>query len=737
MRLSKIIRDLFKFLALFILAVTVMLIAIYFTAFHTDVVNAIKLSETVVQASTNDTFKVVDNSYVFDKKWVLLSKNIGERDTIYLKSYDIPDKIKNITIGIEDKRFREHGGVDFLATGRVIKETLVDKKIGRGASTITQQLAKNTFLSNEVTIRRKVKEMLIAFQLESKYTKAEILEFYLNSVNYGGNVHGIGTASKKYFSKSVDKLTLAEIVYLAGIPQNPSQLNPLKGTELGVARKNILAEQLYNSEVITLEEKNEILNEEIVLNPDLFIPEDYLSSYAQDTAVKKVMEMEGFKFRGVFSGKLDYAEYMENYRVSYEDAKNVMTTKGYRILTSLDIKMQNDIQDIATKHLKDSNLETAIAVVEVNTGLPVVVVGGKKPNEESTSFNRATQMYRQPGSAVKPVLLYAPYLDREGVSLNTILPDTKEYKGVRNHNNKYQGKVTVLDAIRNSKNTTAVWVLEQLGIEKAINDLEKYGWTKVVGDYNIASALGGMTYGCTPLELAGSYATLGSGAYQLLDPVMEVRTTDGIVYERPKLEVTDKAWDTEEITVALREVMTSGTGRRFYHEGVVGKTGTTSDVKDKWMAGYSEDYAVVVWVGYDKPETIKDTNLAGYLWKDVMKYLDDAPKPKLGKPIFETVDEEGNVVEKEKKVQENIGNTKKPKKKEEKKSTIPVEVEIHSGPEGNAVTETEIEVNTEETKKHNNPNKDIIPESKGSSEGGNVIELPDRSMELPSAVDSN
>lgn len=249
---------------------------------------------------TTSTFKQTQNSYILDAEGEVLVKLMDNRDSVYLESYEIPNKLKEMVIAVEDKRYMEHNGVDLKAIGKALVELVRNEDIVRGGSTISQQLARNVFLNFDQTFDRKLCEMFISIELEKRYSKVEILEFYLNNICYGGNVYGIAAAADKYFSKSVSELSLNEMAYLVGIPQAPSRYNPLLGVEAGMERRNTVLKVLEREGVLTSEQCAECLAEPIELNLASVEVNDYLSSYAIFCGVEKLMGLDGFQFQYVF-----------------------------------------------------------------------------------------------------------------------------------------------------------------------------------------------------------------------------------------------------------------------------------------------------------------------------------------------------------------------------------------------------------------------------------------------------
>lgn len=294
--------------------------------------------------------------------------------------------------------------------------------------------------------------------------------------------------------------------------------------------------------------------------------------------------------------------------------------------------MQEEVQKVLSETLAaEEGLQGAVTVVQTNSGLPVAVVGGVEPSGEYSTFNRAFQAFRQPGSAIKPLVAYLPYLEQDGVTVNSQIPDREREDGIKNYDGKYWFNVSILKALQWSKNVSAVWCMEQIGIEECVGRLGLLGFRKIVNDFNPSAALGGLTYGVSTVEMASGYATIANGGTGRADDcIVQIKQEGKSVYRRgyealPRV-YAQKA--TEEVKVGLAAVLEGGTGSGFKIPGAWAKTGTTTSNKDSWVCGFDEDWTVAVWTGYDMPKTIQRTQLAGKVWKDTMLYLRtlDAPE---------------------------------------------------------------------------------------------------------------
>lgn len=616
-------------------------------------------AKVMVDKSTKDSFKQSQTSLVYDHEDELVSVIRGEKDVYYIPFQEIPDGFKKAMMSIEDKKFLNHNGVDLKANIRAVLELIKNKgEIKQGASTITQQLARNIFLTHEVSYERKLKEIFIALEIEKKYSKNDIMEFYLNNVYFANGYYGIGAASNGYFNKDVKELTISEMAFLCAIPNNPTVFNPVNKIENTISRRDRILTHMYEDGVLGKEEYNRAKTEEMILDIQKIEKINYVETFVFYSAIQALMMQEGFILRNTFDSEEDRISYEEAYEEAYSRIQQSIYTKGYRIYTAMDLDKQEQLQEAVNNELSKFEevngegtytLQGAAVSIDNKTGKVVAIVGGREQDTGGYTLNRGYQSFRQPGSAIKPLIVYAPVFERN-VYPDTLVMDEKFEGGPTNSNKKYSGEITVRYAVEVSKNTIAWKLFEEMSPRVGIEYLLDMGFTKIhKNDYYPASSLGGMTQGVSPLEITSAFATLANdGLYRI--PTTIVRITDAagnVIVDNSRSEEKRvyEANSARMMTDVLEGVMTSGTGRGLGISGMpsAGKTGTTNDRKDGWFVGYSPYYTTGVWVGYDIPKEMSDLSGASYpgrIWKTFMNqaheglsrvefldYLDTRPSP--------------------------------------------------------------------------------------------------------------
>lgn len=503
---------------------------------------------------------------------------------------EIPDHVKDAFVAIEDKRFYSHSGVDFRSIMRAIYRDVIARSKVEGASTITQQLAKNLYLTNDKSWLRKTKEVMIALYLEREFTKDEILEMYLNAVYFGQGQYGIEAAANKYFYKSVGDLSLEEGALLAGMVKAPNGYSPIDHEEKALNRRNLVLETMSDAGYISEEEAEEAAKKELQLN----IAQRKINP-AYHTIVDMVIK-----------------EAEELYGITLEELK----MNRYRIVTS----MNEDAQQIAFDQFQQDGyfpgndketVEGAFVMMDQEDGSIVAALGGR--DFIMGNLNRVYRGKRQPGSTMKPLAVYAPALETEEFNPYSTLPDElKEWDGkkIRNYNDNYEGSVSLYNALKYSKNTSSVWLLNEIGIDYSKSYLEKMNMEIV--DKDLGIALGGLTEGLTPLQMVQGYRTfVHSGEMIEAHTISEIYNQKGEVIASAKPKTTEVfspqvAWN---MTEMLMSVVESGTGTAgSYPYELAGKTGTTDhptvegESKDAWFVGFTPEYVTALWMGYDKSD---------------------------------------------------------------------------------------------------------------------------------------
>ena len=534
---------------------------------------------------------LAQTSSMYDMNGELMSELRGSENRIIVSLDEIPLHTRQAFIAAEDLRFYDHRGIDVYRILGALRSNLKSGSLAEGASTITQQLAKLTHLSAEKTIRRKLEEINLAFQIEKVYNKDEILAMYLNTVYFGRGAYGIQAAAQAYFGVDAEDLTLNQSASLAAIIKAPSIYAPHISPSNNRSRRQYILSVMAENGFISQEEIQAALDESIwVLAQEA---EKQLYSWYIDEALRESAELLGLSADEVIQG-------------------------GFKIYTAYDARLQT----IADEVYADSSffpaaasdgtpIQSAMAVVDTNNGAVLAMIGGRDYTVRR-GLNRATQMRRQPGSALKPLAVYGPALELGYTTASVLLDEKTSFGGYtpRNAGDRYYGLVTMRTAIRNSLNTTAVRLLEEIGLDASIQYLNKMGIPTRNSDRNLSLALGSMTYGVTPVELAAAYVPYANGGiYHQPYCVERIETVDGSnVYERKDSgKQVLSAQNAFLMTSLLQSVVSSGTGTRMLaaNTPIAGKTGTVSMTggnRDIWMTAYTPEISVAVWMGYDQTD---------------------------------------------------------------------------------------------------------------------------------------
>ncbi|RDI36934.1 transglycosylase domain-containing protein [Falsibacillus pallidus] len=544
---------------------------------------------------------------------------------ISLSGKDIPAFIKQIFITSEDRDFYSHNGFDMSAIARAFMENTKSSGIEQGGSTITQQLARNLFLNNQKNYKRKASEILIAYELENTFTKDQILEKYLNAIYFQHNVYGVEAAAEYYFSKPLSELSKGEMAFIAAIPNNPSKYDPYVHFKDTKNRQERLLDLLAANKELTAQEAKTIKQERINLVP--YKKHNQYPDYAS-LAKKELRDLiaaeDGFKqkLQSANSTIRKRAEEDLNQRV-----KEVLQS-GAVIHTSLDPGIQAAASSAVDQQLNGQPEEGAEVVIQYKDHHIAAVVGGKDYKEGS--FNRAYQAFRQPGSAIKPLLDYGPYIEtfHAGVSDKVSgAPFCENNYCPSNYSGSFYGDVSLKTAFTFSYNTPAIRLLSKTGIKKAFSYLAPFQFEQLKPeDYRLPAAIGGFTYGMTPLELTNAYsAFVNNGYYQPARAISKVTDRSGkILYQWHDKPV--KVWSmstAKKMKELMASVVENGTGRKASIPAayIGGKTGTTNDYKDFWFIGIKDDLLAGVWVGRDIPssmQSIESTAPHLKIWKKTM-----------------------------------------------------------------------------------------------------------------------
>ena len=522
-------------------------------------------------------------SIIYDGQSDVVTRLHGVQDRTWVSISELQPSTVYAFISAEDARFFEHEGVDVI---RIAGAIVADIKAGsyvQGASTISQQLIKLSHLTSEKTISRKAEEAALAYEMERQYSKEDILEMYLNYVYFGGGYYGIEAAAEGYFGVHASDLTLDQSAMLAGILKSPSGYAPHINYAASINRRNNILRLMRDYGYITDDEKKQAAAKRPTILHDK--NEEY-SGYYTDAVTKSAAALMGITVDELIRG-------------------------GYNIYSAMD----SDIQHYCEEMFKNGELfpaedsEAAIVVLEPSTGMVVAMVGGRSYTG-GISFNRATDIRRQPGSVIKPVIAYAPafeYLNYTAADM--ILDEETTFADYTpsNYGNKYYGWVTVREAVTKSLNVPAVKTLSEVGVERAKDFAKRCGIEFDDKDDSLALALGGFTYGVSPLQIAGAYSCFASGGiYNTPTLIKKITDRNGLTvyeYRQDSRRVMSEA-NAYILTSMLKSVVTEGTGHRLntLDIPIAGKTGTVglaNGNRDAWMAGYTPEYTAVVWQGYD------------------------------------------------------------------------------------------------------------------------------------------
>ena len=594
-------------------------------------------------------FSMLSDTVIYDKD----GKQIGLINAGHYQYMDINHismNLQNGYIAQEDRRFKNHNGVDWIATFRaglaLIKH---GGEVTQGGSTITQQVIKNTYLTQERTFTRKIVEILLAPELEKKYSKADIMEFYCNTNFYGHRCYGVEAASLYYFGKHAEDLAPEEAAVLIGISNSPSAYDPVSHPDASKNKRDDVLKSMNEVGYLSNEDYEKAVSSplKIVQKETEGTDENYQSSYAIHCAALELMKMDGFEFQYTFDNKEDYTLYSKRYTTAYSEQSDRIRAGGFQIYTSLDSGLQAVLQTQIDASLSGFTelqengkfaLQGAGVIVDNKTNYVTAIVGGRGADDP---FNRAYLSARQPGSTIKPLIDYGPAFDTGEYYPTRMVNDHKWEKGPSNSGRRYFGNVTVREALNRSLNTVAWQILEDIGIDFGLSYLGEMEFQKLsyVDNQVPSLSIGGFTNGVRVVDMAKGYSTLANGGVyndrtcivKILHEKESELTKDMTPFAK-QVYRSDSAFM---LTDVLKGTFTSpyGTGRGLGLENdmpAAGKTGTTNSSKDTWFCGYTPYYTAAVWVGYDIPRNmpgIYGATYAGKIWKNVMDEIHQGLPP--------------------------------------------------------------------------------------------------------------
>ncbi len=566
------------------------------------------------------TVKPAASSQVFDVHGNLITTVHATENRLPVKIANVPKNLQNAFVATEDARFYSHHGIDPVGILRAIWTNIAHSGVAEGGSTITQQLARNAFLTQDRTLKRKVQEALLALKIEQHYTKQEILEMYMNQIYFGQGAYGVEAAAHTYFGKDVKDLSLAQCAVIAGLPQSPNYYSPFNNVEATKERQATVLGQLVKYNYISQATATEAKNADLELREK---PTKQQTSENNDA-----------------SYFIDYVSQL----VAEKYGDDAIYKDGLKIYTTIDMKAQAAAVEALTNlpnYYSDKNGLTqpqgALVAINPHNGHIVAMVGGRGTD----SFNRAVLSERQPGSAFKPFVYLAAI--QKGMTPGTIVDDSeiKFSNGwqPKNYERTYSGKVTLRYALQHSINVAAVKIADEVGMPKVLKLAADLGISTLVtsgasSDDNLAASLGGLTHGVKPIDMASAYATFANNGVRVTPvAITKILDRNGQILEEASLEekrVVDEK-DAAILTSMLQSVINGGTGgNAAIGRPAAGKTGTTDESKDAWFVGYTPDLATAVWMGDDYgAETLHGVTggtTPAVIWHDFMvKALADTP----------------------------------------------------------------------------------------------------------------
>jgi penicillin-binding protein 2A len=564
-----------------ILVVSVgLLVFLAFFAYFASTVNIASLKKGLSQSTE-----------ILDKDGDVASRiSANEMDHVSIK--EVPKNMQNAIVAIEDHRFYQHHGFDIIGTTSALLKDISAGGVRAGGSTITQQLTKNALLTSQRTFKRKIEELFLAVEIEKHYTKSEILEMYLNQVYFGSGAWGIQNASRRYFGTDVQNIDLSEAATLAGLVNAPTALNPYLHMSAAVQRRNVVLGAMKQYGMISNSQYQSAVAEKLVLKDKGEDPLKGKYPYYVDAVINEAISKYGL-------------------------TQDEILTRGYKIYTEMDQNIQSGLEGVYKNDslfpqgMGGQMVQSGAVLMDPHTGGVRALVGGRG-EKVFLGFNRATQLQRQPGSTMKPLAVYTPALE-QGYTPESMLQDTKmsfgSYKP-ENYDNQYLGEVPMYKALEESINIPAVWLLNQIGIDKGMDAVKRFGLPLTKGDRQLGLALGGIQNGVSPFQMAQAFSTFPNNGVEEKGHLITkiIGPTGNVIAQNQQQEskVTSKKV-TDQMTSMMLNVVESGTGKGIHVPGysIAGKSGSTqvdfsrNGTKDQWFVGYTPNLVGAVWLGYD------------------------------------------------------------------------------------------------------------------------------------------
>ena len=610
--------------------------------------------KTCLTPNTNislEDYKLSESSTIYYQdssgQWQELVTLAGKQKRIWVDYEQIPWYMEKALVAIEDKRFYEHKGVDWYRTAGAFVEMFAKMETSYGGSTITQQLIKNLTGKDDVTIQRKLTEIFGALELEKKYDKEEIVEWYLNAVYFGEGCWGVQTAAETYFGKDVSELTLAEAACIVGITNKPTLYDPFYNEEKNKERQETILREMYDQGYIDYQTYIDAVNEDIssalVHSPGEEYSQEIYTYYEEmviDDVITDLMELKG---------------------ISYKAASSLLYNGGYSIYCCIDPNIQaivdnvyQNVENIPTTYRSSQQLQSSIVIMDPYTGEVKAISGGVGEKTINFGLNRATKTQRPPGSSFKPIASYGPATELGYITPTTMVNDSAgiHLSGTswypNNDGGGHMGAVSILQALQYSLNTVAAQIIDKIGPQTAYDFLQtRLGVTSLVPDdcSYAPMALGQLTNGITVREMAQAYCSfVNDGIFTYARSYTKVLDSDGsvLIDNTPETIVAFSPNTAHVMTYMLQNATAYGTGGEAYlgTMPVAGKTGTSTDYKDRWYVGCTPYYVAAVWTGYDQPERISCYgNPAAQIFKKIMRPIHEGleyksfPWPYIGGPL--------------------------------------------------------------------------------------------------------
>ncbi|MDR6724205.1 penicillin-binding protein 2A [Paenibacillus amylolyticus] len=537
---------------------------------------------------------------------------------------EMPKVLKQAFLATEDRRFYKHDGLDYIGIGRAVVQDVINLDLSQGGSSITQQLARNLYLNGDKTMVRKVNEMSIAIALEKKYAKDDILESYLNQIYMGQGIYGVKAAAWRYFGiKDLRQLELWQVATLAGIPKGPSIYNPIDNAGLSKDRRAVVLTLMHEQGIITRKQMQEARKMDYVppattTSMNSSAPQPAYAS-AIDAVIQEASQLTGRSVADIQSA-------------------------GWVIHTGLysraQLAMEEEFRQSAhfTDDRADERVQASMVIIDQRNGEVKAMMGGRNPRRGD--MNRATRDARQPGSAFKPIIAYGPALESGKFNANSILQDKRVRYGSYQPSNlggRYQGSITMTEALRKSVNAPAVWLLNETGMQRAQQFAAHLGIELGQEDLHLSSALGGLHQGVSPLKMAQAYTVFANqGRFNTAHLIREITDAQGrnIYVRKAENQQVISPNTANVMTAMLQNVVSHGTGNKAQLHGyqVAGKTGTTQAAlpgvkkeanRDLWFVGYTNKWTAAVWMGFDHTDAehymLASSGAAANLYASVMR----------------------------------------------------------------------------------------------------------------------